>query len=79
MVNYILLEGIEMYVFLFLMVMLAVMGVIGFFSSVYSDEQTNKYKSQLHIVRQHNLELQRENVRLKLKCGEIKVGEKIDV
>lgn len=79
MVNYILLEGIEMYVFIFLFITLAIMSLIGFWVGVKKDDDADKLKDLLHEEREKNIVLNRENMRLKLKYGELKVGEKVDV
>jgi hypothetical protein len=79
MVNYIVFEGIEMYIFLFLIISLTICGLIGFIVGISNDDKADKYKNQFYIERQKNIELHRENMRLKLKCGELKAGEKVDV
>lgn len=79
MVNYILLEGIEMYVFLFLFIALTIMSLIGFWVGIKKDDETDKLKDLLYEEREKNIVLNRENMRLKLKYGELKVGEKVDV
>lgn len=79
MVNYILLEGIEMYVFLFLIIALTLIGLIGLIATINSDNKAEKLKDQLYKEREKNIYLNRDNMRLKLKCGELKAGEKVDV
>lgn len=79
MVNYIILEGIEMYVFLFLIIVLTLIGLIGLIAAINSDNKAAKLKDQLYEEREKAISLNRDNMRLKLKCGELKVGEKVDV
>ena len=79
MVNYIVLEGIEMYVFIFIIATLALIGIIGLISSINGDFKADKLRAELYEEREKNISLNRYNMRLKLKCGELKVGEKVDV
>ena len=79
MVNYILLEGIEMYVFLFLIIVLTLISLIGLIAAINSDNKADKLKTLLYEEREKTITLNRENMRLKLKYGELKVGEKVDV
>ena len=79
MVNYIILEGIEMYVFLFLILALTLIGLIGLIAAINSDDKADKLKDKLYEEREKTIALNRDNMRLKLKCGELKVGEKVDV
>lgn len=79
MINYIVLEGIEMYVFIFLVFIIAITGLIGLISSINGDFKADKLRAKLYEEREKNISLNRDNMRLKLKCGELKVGEKVDV
>lgn len=77
--NYILLEGIEVYVFLFLFLSLVIIGMIGIVASIKHDLRFEKIKEELNEQKMKTIALNRENMRLKLKYGELKVGENVDV
>lgn len=77
--NYILLEGFEIYVFLFLIIALTLIGLIGIIAAIKSDNKAERLKDQLYEEREKNIELNRDNMRFKLKYGELKAGEKVDV
>lgn len=77
--NYIFIEGLALYVFLFLIVALAIIGIVGLWSAVSRDIEREKLKDELYCERGKAISLSRENMRLKLKYGELKVGEKVDV
>ena len=77
--NYIFIEGLALYVLLFLIVALAVIGVVGLWSAVSRDIEREKLKDELYCERGKVISLSRENMRLKLKYGELRVGEKVDV
>lgn len=77
--NYIVLEGIEIYVFIFLVLTLASIGLIGLAVGIKHDARYEQIKDELGFAELRAIELNRENLRLKLKCGELKAGEKIDV
>lgn len=70
MKNYLLLEGVEMYVFLFLFLSLLAIGLIGLVTGIKHDIKREQLKDKLSDEELKVLELNRENMRLKLKCGE---------
>lgn len=77
--NYILLEGIEIYVFLFLFLTLTAIAFIGITTGIKHDMRYDSLRDRLEDTELELLDLNRENMRLKLKCGELKVGEKVDI
>jgi hypothetical protein len=79
MTNCIVLESIESHVSLFLVLMIAIIGFIGFAVALKGESKIEKIKSELYEEREKNINLNRDNMRLKLKCGELKAGERVDV
>lgn len=79
MTNYIVLEGLALYVFLVLFIVLMLLTLIGFFYAVAGDSKRDALRAELRREREINIGLNRDNMRLKLKCGELRVGEKVDV
>lgn len=77
--NYILIDGLAIYVFLILIIALVIIGITGLWASISSDIKLSELKDELYGEREKNIFLNRDNMRLKLKCGELKVGEKVDV
>lgn len=77
--NYILLEGIEIYVFVFLLLTLVAIGLIGIITGIKHDVRYDRLRGELEDAELKLLDLNRENMRLKLKHGELKVGEKVDI
>lgn len=77
--NYILLEGIEVYVFVFLLLTLVTIGFIGIITGIKHDMRYDRLRDELEDAELKLLDLNRENMRLKLKHGELKVGEKVDI
>ncbi len=77
--NYIFIEGLALYVFMALFILVTVSGFIGLWVSISSDVKAKKLKDELYEAREKNISLNRDNMRLKLKCGELRVGEKVDV
>lgn len=79
MSNCIVMEGLTLYVFLLLILCMALIGLVGLWSAIKSDLKAEKLRERLFEEREKSIYLNRENMRLKLKYGELKVGEKIDV
>lgn len=79
MTNYILLEGLTLYVFLFLTIAVISIGFIGFATGIKRDEKLEEMREELFEERSKVIALNRENMRLKLKYGGLKDGEKIDI
>ena len=79
MSDYIYFEGIAVYIFILLIATILILGVIGFVSALKKDEILEEMREQFYEERERSIELNRENMRLKLKCGELKVGENTDV
>lgn len=79
MTNYIVLEGLALYVFLALFIVLMVIAVIGFIYGITGDSKRDMLRDELYRERERNIGLNRDNMRLKLKCGELRMGEKVDV
>lgn len=79
MSNYIVLEGISMYIFIFLVLMISITSLVCFFSALDGVAKAEKLRAELYEEREKNISVNRDNMRLKLKCGELKAGEKIDV
>lgn len=77
--NYILLEGIEIYVFVFLLLTLVAIGLIGIITGIKHDVRYDRLRGELEDAELKLLDLNRENMRLKLKHGELKAGEKVDI
>lgn len=77
--NYILLEGIEIYVFMFLILTFVVIGCVGLITGIKHDMRYDRLRDELESTKLKLINLNRENMRLKLKHGDLKVGEKIDV
>ena len=76
MTNYILLEGFEMYAAIFLAGLMILIALIGCYAAIYDQDKIKKLEKQLRIERQKNLDLNRENLWLRLKRGEFEVGGK---
>ena len=79
MANCLVLEGIHLYVFFILQLIITIIGISGLCCSISSDKKSEKIKRELRQTRERLIMSNRENLRLKLKCGELKVGEKVDV
>lgn len=79
MASYVVLEGFVLYFFMIFFLLLAVACLIGLISAISSDAKNDKLKQALYQERAKNIGLYRDNMRLKLKCGELRVGEKVDV
>ena len=79
MASYVVLEGFVLYCFILFFLFLAIACLIGLISAISSDAKNDKLKLALYQERAKNIGLYRDNMRLKLKCGELKVGEKVDV
>ena len=79
MSNCIVIEGLTLYVFLLLILCMALIGLVGLWSAIKSDLKAEKLRERLFEEREKSIYLNRENMRLKLKHGELKVGEKVDV
>lgn len=79
MASYVVLEGFVLYFFMIFFLLLAVACLIGLISAISSDAKNDKLKQELYQEREKNIGLNRDNMRLKLKCGELRVGEKVDV
>ena len=77
--NYILIEGLALYIFLLMLLLLFVIGVVGFAIGIKGDIKRERLKDELHCERERCISLSRENMRLRLKYGELKAGEKVDV
>lgn len=77
--NYIFIEGLAVYIFIFLIVIFVLIAVAAVFSAIVSDYKLQKIRT--HIVQEHKkyLLINRENIRLKMKCGELIPGEDEDV
>ena len=79
MTNYILLEGLTLYAFLFITLTIIIIGFIGFVVAIKRDDTVEELRGELLEERSKVIALNRENMRLKLKYGGLKGGEKIDV
>lgn len=79
MTNYILLEGLTLYAFLFITLTIIIIGFIGFVVAIKRDERLEEMREELFEERSKVIALNRENMRFKLKYGELEGGEKIDV
>lgn len=79
MSNYILLEGFTLYAFLFITITIVVIGFIGFAVAIKRDNRLDEMQEELYEQRAKNIALNRENMRLKLKYGGLKDGEKVDI
>ncbi len=77
--NYIFIEGLAVYVFVFLVVALALIGIVGLWYGVSGDIKRDKLKDELYREREKVISRDREIMRLKLKYGELRAGEKVDV
>ena len=77
--NVIMLEGIGLYIVLaILLFMVAAITALAC-SGIKQDEKNEILREQLFEEREKNIKLNHANMRLKLKYGELKVGEKVDV
>ncbi len=74
MVNYILLEGIEMYVFLILLFLLIIATAVFFLAMIKNDVKIYELREALFEEREKNIVLNRENISYKLKHGELDTG-----
>ena len=79
MSNYILLEGFTLYAFLFITITIVVIGFIGFAVAIKRDNRLDEMQEELYEQRAKNIALNRENMRLELKYGGLKDGEKVDI
>ena len=79
MTNYILLEGLTLYAFLFITLTIIIIGFIGFVVAIKRDDTVEELRGELLEERAKVIALNRENINLKLKYGGLKGGEKIDV
>lgn len=78
MINYIVLEGIEMYVFLFLILFVSTIGIISLLVAINSDNKVQQLREDLHEEKEKNTTLNHANFHLKLKYGlfDVEDGEK---
>lgn len=77
--NYIFIDGAAVYVFVFLIIILGVIGLFGISAMIVGDYKREKLQEELYEEQVKNLFINRENMRLKLKCDEFVTGEKKDV
>ncbi len=73
--NCIVLEGELLYIMVGLFILSAVMSFISVIGYIVSDSRYEEVKKQEGDDRQKILLLQKENFRLRLKCGELEVNE----
>ena len=76
MKNCIILEGASLYFAVFLPVALAILGIAGWLSSIRNQTRFDTVIKQLKKARLRNIDLNNENIRLKLKYGELQVPGK---
>lgn len=76
--NYIFIDGMAVYVFIFLMVVFVLIAITAVLSAIINDCRYQKVQTDLLNERKKFLLVNRENIRLKIKCGEF-TGENEDV
>lgn len=77
--NYILLEGMSLYIFIALLIYLIITSIAGYLFYFSAERQRDELKDRLYEEKKKNIALSRENFRFKLKYGELKAEEKADV
>lgn len=74
--NYIILQGVGLYLFLVLVLLMFLISLGSLFCSVISEKCNNNLNMLLSEEKEKVKFLNRENIRLKLKCGEFESNEK---
>lgn len=77
--NYIFIDGVAVYVFVLLIIVLVCIGLISAFYAIITDYKYQKICKILCEERKQKQIINRENIRLKLKCGELFTEEKNNV
>lgn len=77
--NVIMLEGLGLYIALAILLFMVISITALAWSGIKQDEKIEVLSELLKEKEISFIEVKRENIRLKLKCGELEVGEKVDV